>query len=72
MKRKHTLILTLHSERVRQSHYLRCLDALIRARTSVTGRVSVVTVRHDDWCPLLTDRGACNCHPELVVEEVKP
>ena len=30
------------------------------------GTVSVVEVRHDDWCPKLSG-GICRCEPEIVI-----
>jgi hypothetical protein len=35
------------------------------------GGVYDVAILHDDWCDLLSDKGACNCTPETVMTELK-
>jgi hypothetical protein len=34
------------------------------------GRVTLLTVKHDAWCPTLTTGGDCMCDPEIVVTQV--
>lgn len=38
----------------------------------VRGRVSVVEIRHDDFCNQLAGRGPCNCSPEVCPPRLVP
>lgn len=31
------------------------------------GKLTEVTVMHDDWCRYLRRKGPCNCNPEIKV-----
>lgn len=35
------------------------------------GSVTTVTIRHDDWCPMLSDGQICTCEPEFVFTPVE-
>jgi len=60
----------------RRPHYEGCVDerlrrheAAIRAGTA-RGVAYGIRVRHDDWCPALTEGGRCTCDclVDLIVE----
>lgn len=51
---------------------LRAAQQAMAAGRIVPGRVSVVTVAHDDWCDLLAGRGPCTCTPEVRGGQLVP
>ena len=47
-----------------EAYFPKLLTAMSGAKP---GRASIVTIRHDDWCPKLTG-GPCRCDADVVVE----
>jgi hypothetical protein len=43
--------------------------ALILAARLRCGELGVLHVSHDDWCQLLSGTGACNCSPDVRLEQ---
>jgi hypothetical protein len=59
-------------------HYLDCVDELLRRHQreilegAARGLRYTIQVRHDDWCPALTEGGCCNCNCVVDLVELPP
>ena len=49
-----------------QSYVARVIEA---GQSLPAESVSIIEVRHDDWCPKLAG-GLCRCQPDIVTREV--
>ena len=55
-------------KRERMDYRERLMQAIGQVRgDALRGHVSTVHVRHDTWCRLLKQRGACNCDPDMTL-----
>lgn len=66
-KRPKGLLLTNKPERAAQSQHLTDLLNAYQSKPVAPGVYSVL-VRHDAWCRLLNNRGACNCNPDIEIQ----
>lgn len=48
-------------------NYVAKVDELAKKLKLGPGQVAEIDIRHDDWCPLLTDHGPCTCDPIVSV-----
>lgn len=62
-----TIVLTDKPDRVSGSQHLADLVDAFQARPFPPGVYNVI-VRHDAWCRLLKNCGACNCNPDVEIE----
>lgn len=67
-RRHKAMILTGKPERVAKSQHLADLIEAYQSKPFAPGMYDVL-VRHDAWCRLLNNRGACNCNPDIEIQE---
>jgi hypothetical protein len=63
-KKKTAVLYIGHHDPLDEAYFPKLLIAMSGAKP---GRASIVTIRHDDWCPKLTG-GPCRCDADVVVE----
>lgn len=68
MSRLKATVLTTKPEHVHQSPYIADLVDAFREKDLPAGVYSVL-VAHDSWCNLLNNRGPCNCHPDIEIQD---
>ena len=62
---KKTAVLYIgHHDPLDEAYFPKLLTAMAAAKP---GKTSIVTIRHDDWCPKLMG-GPCRCDADVVVE----
>lgn len=67
-RQQKTLIVSPQPEHTQAGQYF---PALLQAsETLAPGTVAEAIICHDDWCLLLSERGPCNCTPEVRVTEL--
>lgn len=50
-----------------QGNYIPKMMDAARENPPKPGTVNHVAILHDDWCDLLSDKGPCNCDPEIQI-----
>lgn len=68
-KKPETVLLTGNLHRVSGSQHLTDLLDAYQSKPFQPGVYSVL-VRHDSWCRLLNNRGACNCNPDIELTDL--
>jgi hypothetical protein len=62
--KKTTALYVGHQDPLDEAYFPKLLTAMAGA---TPGKASIVTIRHDDWCPKLAG-GPCRCDADVVVE----